>query len=85
MAHPIFGLVGAFVLFPIRSTESGKQLEQLLQQITTASRGHRLFEAHADQGLLVAKQQVTTLRLGHLLLIVLAKLFHFMVLFLAMA
>ena len=31
-----------------------------------ASRGHRLFEAYADQGLLVAKQQYTTLRLGHI-------------------
>ncbi len=26
------------------------------------SRGHRLFDAYADQGLLVAKQQYTTLR-----------------------
>ena len=31
-----------------------KQLEQLLQQVTT--RGHHLFEAHADQGLLQGKQ-----------------------------
>ena len=35
MAHPIFGLIGASVLFPLRPTESGKQLEQLLQRITT--------------------------------------------------
>lgn len=30
--------------------------------MNNASRGHRLFEAYADQGLLVAKQPYTTLR-----------------------
>jgi len=33
--------------------------------MNNASPGHRLFEAHADQGLLQGKQQVTTLRLEH--------------------
>ena len=33
--------------------------------MNNASPGHRLFEAHADQRLLVGKQQRTTLRLGH--------------------
>ena len=33
----------------------GKQLEQLLQQVTTRGT-HRLFEAHADLGLLQGKQ-----------------------------
>ena len=33
--------------------------------MNNASPGHCLFEAHADQGLLQGKQQVTTLRLEH--------------------
>ena len=33
--------------------------------MNNASPGYRLFEAHADQGLLQGKQQVTTLRLEH--------------------
>ena len=33
--------------------------------MNNASPGYRLFEAHADQGLLQGKQQVTTIRLGH--------------------
>ena len=33
--------------------------------MNNASPGHRLFEAHADHGLLQGKQQVTTLRLEH--------------------
>ena len=32
--------------------------------MNNASPGFRLFEAHADQGLLVGKQQKTTLRHG---------------------
>ena len=40
-----------------------KQLKQPLQQVTTP--GHCLFEALANQGLLVAKQHFTTLRLAH--------------------
>lgn len=32
--------------------------------MNNASRGYCLFEAYADQGLLVAKQPYTTLRLG---------------------
>ncbi len=33
--------------------------------MNNASPGYCLFEAHADQGLLQGKQQVTTLRFGH--------------------
>lgn len=33
--------------------------------MNNASPGYRLFEAHADQGLLQGKQIITTLRLGH--------------------
>jgi hypothetical protein len=33
--------------------------------MNNASSGYCLFEAHADQGLLQGKQQVTTIRLGH--------------------
>ncbi len=32
--------------------------------MNNASPGHRLFEAHSDQGLLQGKQQRTTIRLG---------------------
>ena len=50
----------------------------------TASRGHRLFEAYADQGLLVAKQQYTTLRLGYFLPFCPGEAFHLMIPFLPM-
>ena len=45
---------------------NGKTTWTTFTTLNNASRGHRLFEAHADQGLLVAKQQNTTLRLWHI-------------------
>ena len=42
-----------------------KQLKQPLQQVTTLRQDICLFEALANQGLLVAKQHFTTLRLAH--------------------
>ena len=49
------------------------QLIAILSRIgvtsNNASRGHRLFEAHANQGSLVWKQQNTTLRLGYIYII----------------
>ena len=45
-----------FVLLPIRPAELGKTTNTTFTTSNNASRGHRLFEAHADQGLLQGKQ-----------------------------